>query len=107
MCDDAETRRRLDRIEKCVDQNNRALRGHNSEDGLVGQVTELRLVLDSVKTLFAKDMTHIKEIIEQRDKYEHEGLLSWAYLRDKALMPFTISIFTAVVTAFLILKFGL
>lgn len=106
MCD-AEVKRRLNRIETRVDQNHRALRGHNKTPGLVAEVATLIVTIDSVKTILTNDMTHIKEIIEQRDKYEHERLLSWPYIRDKALMPVGISVFTAVLTAILILQFGL
>lgn len=106
MCD-TEVKKRLDRIEKCVDENHRALRGSNGKKGLVTDVAKLYIMLESVKNLLTKDMKHIKESIDQRDKYEHEKLLSWPYLRDKAFMPISISIFTAIITAFLILRFGL
>lgn len=107
MCDTDEVKKRLDRIEKCVDENNRALRGHNGEPGIVAQVATMVVKVETLKTLLTNDMNHIKESIEQRDKYEHERLLSWSYVRDNALVPVIISLSTALVTAFLILKFGL
>jgi hypothetical protein len=103
VCSNEELKARLDRIEECVDENHRALRGKNSETGLVGRVDQLGIQVSTVQVLLTNDMQHIKEIIETRGKYEHEKTVEWPYLLKQVFLPLGLAVVSSVVTAYLML----
>ena len=105
--------KRLGDIESCVAANDRALRGYDGKPGLVADVARIEGKVDNIHVLLSNDLDHacksickdiqlLKQTIEARD----EQTVKWPYLRNKFFVPILASVLTALLIAWLVVRFG-
>jgi hypothetical protein len=94
--DDDGLEKRLARIEKCVDENSRAIRGHNSQ---VGMASRLWAVESTITKLVENDLPHMKNELLVEIKKLQDDSFSWNKVGKELVGPVIVAIVTALLVA--------
>lgn len=96
MCSNAELGTRLETVEDCVKQNNRALRGKNGEGGMVQKLGVMHTEMTAIKTILNNDITHLKTLLELRLETQEEKAVNWIEIAKGWIVPILLSLITAI-----------
>lgn len=96
MCSNEELGARLEIVESCVKQNNRALRGKNGDGGMVQKLGVMHTEMCAIKTILNKDITHLKNLLELRLETQEEKAVNWIEIAKGWIVPVLLSVITAI-----------
>jgi hypothetical protein len=95
MCSNEELSLRLKKVENCVEQNNRALRGTNGDGGIVQKINVMAVEVKSIKTTLESQISHLGELIETKMSFQEKKSVSWIEVAKSMILPIILSIITA------------
>ncbi len=96
MCSNEELGARLEIVEDCVKQNNRALRGKNGDGGMVQKLGIMHTEMKAIKTILNNDITHLKTLLELRLETQEEKAVNWIEIAKGWIVPILLSLITAI-----------